>query len=178
MRIACLGWGSLVWDTQTLPVITPWNEDGPLLPVEFARKSSKDRVTLVLTSCAQPIKTLWALFSVADMQTARDALCKREGTKLQYIGYWPNADQIQSEVFSLIGNWAEQHSLHGVVWTALPPRWNDTNGVVPTIEQVLKYLRGPGDRSAAEQYVRNTPLQVRTTYRGRIEAELGWRHLE
>jgi hypothetical protein len=175
MRIACLGWGSLVWDTQTLPVITPWNEDGPLLPVEFARKSCRERVTLVLTPRAKPIQTLWALLNVADMQTAREALRQREGTVPRNIGYWPNADRTQSEVSSLIGSWSEQRSLHGVVWTALPPKWNGTDGVVPSIEEVVEYLRGLGDRSAAELYVRNTPHQVRTAYRGRIEAELGWR---
>lgn len=178
MSIACLGWGSLIRDPRTLPVALPWNEDGPYLRIEFARESKKSGVSLVLESGAQPVQTLWALLKVSSLPEARVALRQRECPKDQCIGYWSTGDRTAGEVSSIVGSWAAEHGLDGVVWTALPPKWNGQNGVVPTIEQVLELLRQWGAGSRAERYVRTAPSQVRTAYRARIEAELGWTHQE
>lgn len=177
MSIACLGWGSLIWKPGILPTVGTWNENGPWLPVEFARQSKKSVISLVLEPGAQPVQALWALLEVGSLREARDALCQRENaTSAKSIGYWSTADRTEGEVSRLIGSWAVQRNLDGVVWTALPPKWNGQRGVVPTIEQVLEHLRGLPEESkvAAERYVRKAPPQVRTAYRLRIEAELGW----
>ena len=161
-----------------MPMGSPWNEDGPRLRVEFARHSTKsETVTLVLESGAQPVQALWALLPVAGLEKARQALCKREGTKSKYIGYWSTTDRSEGEVSPVIGEWAARHDLDGVVWTALPPKWNGQSGAVPTIEQVLEFLRGRDVGSRAERYIRKAPPQIRTAYRARIEKELGWTHL-
>ena len=183
MTIACLGWGSLIWRPGDLPIRPPWNDDGPWLPVEFARQSRNTAVSLVLVPNARPVQTLWVALDVPSLEDARYALCQRENPKctrnarsMEIIGYWSAAARTDDEFSPVIGEWATQRNLDGVVWTALKPKWNEERGVVPTIEQVLERLRGlSGEpRDAAERYIRLAPGQVRTSYRERIEAELAW----
>lgn len=176
-RIACLGWGSLIWDRGTLPVCGDWFPHGPALPIEFARLSGDGRVTLVITPHARELPVLWAMLDAPSVREARRLLMLREGsTRPDRIGRWPHKDHDTAEhpVTRLVGDWAVRNGLDGVVWTQLPPRWDGESDRVPTIEQVLGYLRASTTPALAETYVRRTPPQIRTAYRERIEAELGW----
>jgi hypothetical protein len=97
MLIACLGWGSLVWDPRELPIHGRWFEDGPLLPIEFARQSQDGRLTLVLVPGYEAkVRSLWTLFSVGTVDDAREALRRRERVleknKSQHIHAWSKAD--------------------------------------------------------------------------------------
>jgi len=173
--IASIGWGSLIWDkSRPFPVHGEWKADGPLLPVEFARQSSDGHVTLVLSPGVPAVQTCWAILGVGNLEEAAEALRVREGTTRTNIGCWPGGSL--DEASAIIGPWAEAHELAGVVWTALPPKWNDTNGRFPSEEELLDYLSsltGPL-RQKAEQYVRCAPAAIRTPYRAAIEAALGW----
>jgi hypothetical protein len=42
MKIAILGWGSLLWDPADLQLATPFEPGGPSLPIEFCRVSKND----------------------------------------------------------------------------------------------------------------------------------------
>ncbi len=172
--IVCLGWGSLVWAPRELPLRSPWFSDGPLLPVEFARQSRDDRVTLVLTPEALPVRSLWALMDVGTIAEAREALRRREGTGSRFIHSWSAEDASPREkVAARIGRWASRLELDGVVWTGLPPKFRGEERT-PTVDEVLDHLRGLSTATLlrAAEYVQKAPPQIASRYRRQITEEL------
>lgn len=172
VAIACLGWGSLIWDPRGLPVGV-WHEDGPELPLEFARLSGGGRVTLVVMPGGPSVPVLWTLLDVASLEDGIAALRAREETKLDWIGSWRSDRDILHATG--IGEWAKAKQLDGVVWTALPPKWGDENGRTPTEAEVLVYLSALPSEAAEEpfRYIRNAPRQIQTPYREALAKLVG-----
>ena len=175
--IACLGWGSLVWDPRELPIQRCWFSDGPLVPVEFVRKSDDGRVTLVIEASALPVRSLWAVMDGTDLASARDALRKREGippSKAEEIATWTLGDAAPS-LLPTLPQWASSRGVQSVVWTNLKAKFG-TQTNPPTADQVIDYLRGltGSQRDSAERYVRLAPRQIDTVYRRQMEAVLHW----
>ena len=184
MNIACLAWGSLVWNPKNLPIQRRWFDDGPFAPVEFTRQSKDGRITLVLDEDAEPVRLLWARMTSSDVEQAMKALCERERITApnwkSRIGSWCSGNKNPKMIPSL-PMWAKAHGVDAAIWTALGPQYSKKSGAKPTKgrpspEWVLNYLqelRGPC-RDVAEQYIRRTPPQIDTEYRRRVEATLGW----
>ena len=173
--IACLGWGSLVWDPRGLPIQRYWFDDGPLVRVEFARESNDGRVTLVLDPSARPVRSLWALMDAEDVERARRDLGSREEIPERrwsdLIGAWPGDSPA-----CILGleEWARARNLDGVVWTALGSNFHEEGKSLEN--QVLRHLQSlcGTKRDEAERYVRRAPKQIDTMVRRRIEAKLKW----
>ena len=72
MKIAILGWGSLIWLPKDLKFDTNsgWKENGPVLPIEFARISKDGRLTLVITPNGTEVPTLYAVSSFDSLNLA------------------------------------------------------------------------------------------------------------
>ncbi len=180
MLIACLGWGSLVWNPGDLPLGATWFQDGPLLPIEFARKSQDGRISLVLVSSSHPlVRSLWRPMSVSNLTDARRALGTREcpGRDIpeSCADYWPRGSRNRF-VIGRVGTWARQMQLDAVVWTNLPPKSPNGKTKTPSTSEVLVYLRGlhGPSRLEARRYVSMTPRQIDTPYRKVIEQSLHW----
>jgi hypothetical protein len=178
--IACIGWGSLIWDARDLDVDGVWRADGPMLPVEFARQSSNGRITLVLGRDFTPIPALWSVFNTRDLAEARESLRVRENIPrsraAESIAQWRRGENPVFEPESTISAWATGMNLEAAVWTNLPPKFDGIDGRVPTEVEVVAYLRTLDGqvRATAEEYVRRAPRQVATAYRRAIERALGW----
>ena len=177
--IVCLGWGSLIWDHRNLPAGGQWRNDGPGLPVEFARQSQDGRMTLVIADKSEPIPVLWTRLELNRLDDARHALAHREGISFANldlsVGYWSETLRSTHTQAGLIGKWAGNIGASAVVWTALKPRFGGKS-VTPSCGQVLSYLSelSGNARHRAEEYVRRAPAQISTRYRDAIERELGW----
>lgn len=176
--IACLGWGSLVWDPRELAIQRQWFDDGPVIHVEFARQSQDGRITLVLAQTKNPVRSLWAVMDATDLASARIALRKREKilkkNEEKHIGTW-SAGQPSPALIPELAEWAVAHGVAHVVWTNLPPKFDGAE-TTPSAEQVVQYLGGltGAQREVAERYVRFAPRQIDTVYRRRIETVLQW----
>lgn len=160
-----------------MPIQRTWFEDGPLIHVEFARKSNDGRITLVLIPTATPVRSLWAVMDAADVGVARTALRERENiphkNEQSSIGSW-SSGQPSPRLIHGLPEWAEARGVHHVIWTALPPTFNEVG--TPIQEQVVQYLSGltGAKRDNAERYIRFAPKQIDTAYRRHIEAALQW----
>ena len=175
-NIACLGWGSLIWDPRDLPIRRYWFDDGPLIPLEFARQSMDGRITLVIWPDARPVRSLWTLMDSDCLVEARKQLQRREGTKKpEYIGDWSRRRPSPPSIPGL-SEWALARNIDSVIWTKLPPQFKDDDTWQPNVEDVLRYLQALSGtkRDAAEKYIRRAPRQIDTDYRRRIEAEFQW----
>mgnify|MGYP003575943493 CR=1 FL=1 len=173
MKIACIGWGSLVWDPGVLRCAGAWRSDGPELPIEFARTSKNGRLTLVITPSAQTVPTLWTEVDYALPEDAQSALAAREGSPIHAIGLWPGPAPRYAVGADQIVSWAVAQNIGAVVWTALRPKFGGEDGRAPeSAAAAIAYLRGLDSETLpkALAYIKSAPSQVQTGFRAALEA--------
>lgn len=187
LKIAILGWGSLIWDRRFLAIDSAWRL-GPRLPVEFARKSQGGRVTLVLMQGYQTSPVFWALSSHSDVRDACSNLQSRERGASRNIHFTRgdglrtgNGDDPSPEshdVSRRVEEWLEENDhLDAAVWTGLPPKGFSCLEPARLAIDVVAYLRGlQGEElESAQRYVRRAPSTIRTPVREAIQGPpLNW----
>lgn len=180
-RIAILGWGSLIWCPKSLKfkhaadgdnTYMGWFKDGPELPIEFARVSSKgndnERLTLVINPSSNAVPVLWAWSGLTDLSAAKENLRQREGCGVKSVGVLRRGTAPQDEIEQIIARWADEHDVDAVIWTKL----SANEGLGHNEEASASYLRGKSGESvrACIEYIRNTPPQIQTRFRPALEA--------
>jgi hypothetical protein len=185
MKIAILGWGSLIWDSQTLEIEkilegNGWFSDGPMLPIEFARISNDGRLTLVIVEGKKEVQTLYVISKFKELDHAILDLSIRESCGRNKIGCFVKSDgkfYSKSNIHNNIESWIKRkNEIEAVIWTDLQMNFKEKIGVELSVKNAINYLRNlPADvKVKAEQYIRETPSAIDTILRRSFEKELKW----
>lgn len=180
MKIAIIAWGSLVWNPKTLQTEGDWNNNGPMLSIEFSRVSKDGRLTLVIDpDNGEVVKTYFAQSKRNDLGDAIADLRDREGTIRKRIGF---VDLIcgtdsktefpdQIDVFKNIQDWCRSQNYDAAVWTALPSQFKDQTKLDFSVDNAISYLKNlpKSARENALEYFRNAPPEIATPVRKKIE---------
>lgn len=186
MKIAILGWGSLIWQPKELKYDKQlgWRPNGPLLPIEFSRISSDGRLTLVIDSNASPVQTLYTVSLYEKLDEAILDLAVREGSGKASIGYYnKEKDEFSPDNFQFkneIRKWIDNTDCDAVIWTNLSRKFKDKIGLVHNSDNVIRYLETLPEETKviAEEYIRKAPKQIDTSIRKSIEEKFGWTFID
>lgn len=176
MKIAILGWGSLIWNPDGLPHDGRWRMGGPTLPIEFSRISPDGRLTLVVDPDHGPaVVTRWSLSPRDSIEPAVVDLATRERCRPDGIGYLDLGSGAhsrerfprQKDVDRIVRGWGDREGVEAVLWTALPATFEARTGSPFSVQRGLDYLAGLSGplRETALDYVRNAPREVDTPLR-------------
>jgi hypothetical protein len=181
-RIAILGWGSLLWD-KSQKEFDDWHEDwrfdGPVLKLEFSRKSVSrlNALTLVVDPVhGQQCQVAYAMSKRASPETAIADLRAREKTRRENIGYtFSDGSHRQgrdANSIDVISQWAKDRSIDVVLWTDLPASFDGVarKDFLDAAVNHVQRLPSEGKAMAAE-YVWRAPDFVVTPLREALQAE-------
>lgn len=177
MKIAILGWGSLIWDKRDLPIVGDWQKDGPVLPIEFSRISSDGRLTLVIDEQnGTSVLTRYAHSASTILADAISDLRQREGnppeSRIGFVNLVSDAERDWSRkhhpaACDRIRAWAKEHNWEAVVWTALSSNFAEKRGEPYSAEAAVQYFNSLAGETKvrAVEYVEKAPPEVDTPFR-------------
>jgi hypothetical protein len=176
MKIAILGWGSLIWDPQGIPTTGKWQCNGPKLPIEFSRISGGKQLTLVIDAAhGNVVSTRYIESARLDLGDAIDDLKHREKTIRKYIGFIDLGSGTSSAqefpehqaASSIIDVWLKSSGFDALVWTALPSNFQREQRNTFTPEAAVRFLDSLSkfEQENAYKYIRRAPEEVRTPLR-------------
>jgi hypothetical protein len=183
VRIAVLGWGSLVWDGRDLMLAGPFKPGGPSLPLEFSRVSLDRRLTLVIDEeRGTPCTTYVAPSPFLDLDQAIDNLRRRENMPgAGGIGFVDTHDHRRSDTawerhpraVLAIEHWAMRYGYRAAIWTALASNFHEPGkgGGPFSVEAALDYLATLDAEQLAQalKYFRNAPPEIRSPLRDAVD---------
>jgi len=155
MKIAYLAWGSLLWDYTKLNLKSSWKNSGLQLPLNFSRISDrgKGRLTLVIDNETGKLNdTYIAKTKTSNLNKAISNLKTREKTKKSSIGY-VNLLEKSSRTKLLKGfqidqivNLAKENNLDAIIWTDIPPNFDEITGMKINSINAMKYIDSKKDK--------------------------------
>tara|TARA_R100001591_G_scaffold118550_1_gene142047 strand:- start:6650 stop:7225 length:576 start_codon:yes stop_codon:yes gene_type:complete len=184
LKIAILGWGSLLWDKR--PEFNEqhgdWQFDGPSLKIEFSRVSHTRGGALTLVLDSKDGASCQVAYAFSKRNNPDDAICdvrSREGTTLKNVGFcFADNSRQQSrdeDVLKTIQEWASKKEIDVVIWTDLESNFQTKSKCKKpfSVEVALCHIQSldsEGKAKAAE-YVWRTPTFVETSLRKALESQ-------
>jgi uncharacterized protein YaiE (UPF0345 family) len=180
-RIAILGWGSLIPCPGDLSIRGNWYLDGPVVSIEFSRKSADGRLTLVIdTQRGSTITTQYAESTHVVVEDAVDNLRRREGTTVKNIGVCgrDGSDTRSSnhpEVLLSMAAWLNSSNFDVVLWADLESNFAVGQNREQFLESAIAYLNGLAEvcKANARDYINRAPAQTATALRQELRSR-GW----
>jgi hypothetical protein len=181
-KIAILGWGSLICEPRDdfKKYIGVWEEDGPILPIEFSRisESRNGALTLVIDlDNGSLVRTKYTLSKRINPEDAACDLRTREGTVIRHIGLIDLEKDFYrghwSMVIDKIKLWATEKQLRAVVWTDLPSNYAEERKIAFEPENAIEYLKNLPEESqkSAKEYIHKAPVNVKTPLRRKLSQD-------
>ncbi|MBI5559837.1 MAG: hypothetical protein HY883_01000 [Deltaproteobacteria bacterium] len=173
MKIAIIGWGSLIWDPRELPREGTWQDDGPELKIEFSRISKDARLTLVLdVANGTPVKTKYVMSPRTSLDDAIEDLREREGKVGKCIGWVDIVKNTSSAncTHKQVAEWCRDKGFDAAIWTDLPPNFEKETKKPFSVDNAIIYLKSlpKNVRKEALKYIRNAPECVKTSLREEV----------
>jgi hypothetical protein len=179
MKIAILGWGSLIWDIREFNNhIENWNKSDLKLPIEFSRISSSRGGALTLVIDLEngiDVNVRYAIAKSSSLEENIELLRKREGTTLKNIGFVDLVNNTfktyNEEIIPNIKNWAKENDIDAVIWTDLKSNYEQKLGKKFKVDESFEYLLSlPKEiQQGAFEYIKKAPKEVKTPLRKYIE---------
>jgi hypothetical protein len=186
MKIAILGWGSLIWDPRDLQLATPFALNGPSLPIEFCRISKNLRLTLIIDETFGTLcQTYAATSAFSTLDEAVDNLAQREGMPNSAdVGFADLTTQKRNHAAAArhphavetIADWALHAGYDAVIWTALDSHFENRTTEPFSVNAAMRFLEQLEQHDAeafarALDYIRRAPGATQTPVRDRTAAQ-------
>ncbi len=180
-KIAIVGWGSLLWDSE--PQFDRqhrgWRHPGPKLKLEFSQIASPEDDGLALVIDPEHGKLCTVAYVLSRRACFEDAffdLQAREKTTHLNIGFvrLDVGAERGRDIGSLksIRAWARKSRLSAVLWTDTPSNFRTSRGKPFSVANALAYIRSvkPEVKSRIAEYVWRSPKFVDTPLRRKLES--------
>ncbi len=128
MRIAIIGWGSLIWDIRKLPPGETWRRGGPTLPIGWC-KGPRPKLVVDITH-GRDAPTHYVLSHRTKIVDAVADLCDGDDTLVENIGFVNKKEMSRGQgpqyarAFDEIRMWCKKMGFDAAVW-----RWSNEPAV-------------------------------------------------
>lgn len=186
MKIAILGWGSLVYDPRDLEITAPFELTGPNLPVEFCRISNNRRLTLIIDESFGTLCQSYAAVSAAgDIAAAIENLRLRKempsGASVGFVDVRaqtrsPVATKLHPHATETIADWTLNNGYDATIWTALDRHFDRFAHEPFSVNAAMRFLESleqndPEAFTRALAYIRRAPPATQTPLREAAQAQ-------